>query len=269
MPSREGIEIEVALEKGFREDRLHVVDDNPANVAVLKRKYKQINTYGVSAARACYRIRRSGVRLRAANFDFTGCVGNPLVDELWAIAGTNVFTRDALVAVTLLRGREGAHFLSQIDEHALGDVRGGARWHLSKWKALGPQWQCRGVGRNLTERDWGRLFYIAVLLGLFGQHFHPIRVGCYPSSAGSQTMLFSVYRSDKRRMDRLRFTLDERFTFDVAFAALNGEGMVKNGKKHAKRLGDYCERHFKDYAVWFESCGHEFSAKLLRWLDSQ
>jgi hypothetical protein len=82
MPSLEGAEIEVALNAGFREKNLHVVDMNPAIVATLKRRYPQVNTYGCSAGRAMGRIARSGVRLRCANFDFTGRHSRKFFGEL-------------------------------------------------------------------------------------------------------------------------------------------------------------------------------------------
>jgi hypothetical protein len=125
MPSLEGDEIEVAMNAGFRESNLHVVDFEPAIVATLKRRYPRINTYGVSASRAMERLAREGVRIRCANFDFCNQVSMPLQRELetismfgsWKgeIVGADysctgelrgVFEDVAVVAVSQLRGRE-------------------------------------------------------------------------------------------------------------------------------------------------------------------
>src|SRR5437899_8665017 len=67
MPSLEGLEIDVALSKGFLEAHLHIVDQNPAIVATLKRRYPQINTYGVSVQRAL--SQRVRVGLSVVNLD--------------------------------------------------------------------------------------------------------------------------------------------------------------------------------------------------------
>lgn len=57
MPSIGGEEINVAVRKGARLKRLHVIDDNPAIVATLQRRHGgRLQTYGVSFRRAFERI---------------------------------------------------------------------------------------------------------------------------------------------------------------------------------------------------------------------
>jgi hypothetical protein len=112
MPSSEGTEIEVALQNGFREENLHVVDRNPAIVAHLKRRFPRIHTYGVELSKAAQRI-ADKCSIDFANFDLCGNVGRPLLRTLqdaeiclakpWQEAG-----RGAIVAATCLRGREQA-----------------------------------------------------------------------------------------------------------------------------------------------------------------
>ena len=129
MPSLEGEEIDVALNAGFREQNLHIVDDGPAVVATLKRRYPRINTYGVTASRAVERIARKGIRLRCLNLDFCGNLSGPFASELLAVAlcgsypvslkftregfttndsgdGNRAFDDVAFVAISTLRGRE-------------------------------------------------------------------------------------------------------------------------------------------------------------------
>jgi len=52
MPSIEGDEIEVAMSKGFKQKNIHIVDQNSAIVATLKRRYPYVHTYGVEVRRA-------------------------------------------------------------------------------------------------------------------------------------------------------------------------------------------------------------------------
>lgn len=130
MPSLEGDEIEVAINAGFRESNLHVVDREPAIVATLKRRYRRIHTYGCTLSRAMERMATEGIRIGCANFDFCSQVSDLFVCELTAasIFGSydlklvqgkseiqvfcrklsGVFEDEALVAVTTLRGREHA-----------------------------------------------------------------------------------------------------------------------------------------------------------------
>lgn len=132
MPSIEGDEIEVAIDAGFREHNLHIVDVEPAIVATLKKRYPKVHTYGVSAFRAFQRMSRNGIRLRCANLDFCGNWSVAYARELMGISAlaslpcrvaidgdnfildvdtekyrTGIFHEDcAVLAVSQLRGRE-------------------------------------------------------------------------------------------------------------------------------------------------------------------
>ena len=107
MPSIEGNEIQEALDRGFTTDQCYVVDENPAVVATLQRKYPGIHTYGKSVERACREIARARVNLLAADLDFCGRISKPL---LRAVAGCfdSGALDGAIVFVNVLRGREDA-----------------------------------------------------------------------------------------------------------------------------------------------------------------
>lgn len=136
MPSLEGDEIEVALAAGFRERNLHIVDDEPAIVATLRRRYPKVNTYGVKASRALQRIAKSGVRIQCANLDFCGKASLDFLSELvncslhghlranfdvlpgsarhereykynlYLSGESGAFDEETILAVSILRGRE-------------------------------------------------------------------------------------------------------------------------------------------------------------------
>lgn len=107
LPSAEGKEIEVALDNGFREYNLHVIDQNPAIVAVLKRKYPRINTYGVSADRAVDRMFHEGVDLHCANWDFCGpLLSKAMHFQLAACLDPAFYASENCIAVTCLNGRD-------------------------------------------------------------------------------------------------------------------------------------------------------------------
>lgn len=113
MPSIEGVEIEVALNNGFRQDHLHVVDDNPAIVATLKRRYPHINTYGVPVQAAIQRIMSSGVPLTCANFDYTGPLFTAKqMSTIVNCTNPHAFTLGNAIAITMLCGRDDPKILA-------------------------------------------------------------------------------------------------------------------------------------------------------------
>lgn len=112
MPSTEGDEIEVALANGFREDRLHVVDMNPAIVATLKRRFPLISTYGRRLSSALARLDLNEVRLTVANFDFTNKLSDVLAKELVLCGTSDCFQAESYVALTIMKGREDSRYFN-------------------------------------------------------------------------------------------------------------------------------------------------------------
>lgn len=181
MPSIEGDEIETAVNAGFRESNLHIVDSNPAIVATLKRRWPSINTYGVSIERAFERISNSGVKLRFANLDLCGPMSIRLGQILCAIASTDCVTANGYIAISMLRGREDPR-LTQF---------------MSICSVISPLVWERAFGA-LSDFDARRLRFIELCLSLSGdgrmvKSLHPIRGEKYLSVSG-QTMLWSVWQ---------------------------------------------------------------------------
>jgi hypothetical protein len=120
LPSSEGDEIDVALSKGFKEYNLHIVDQNAAIVAVLKRRYPRANAYGVSVDRACERIAKLGIKLDFANFDMCSNIES-VMNDLRAIAKIECFSNPNLISITVMRGRERdlGHLVEAVDADAI------------------------------------------------------------------------------------------------------------------------------------------------------
>lgn len=175
MPSAEGTEITVAEQHGFRQDHLHIVDRNPAIVAHLKRRFPRVNTYGLELVRALDRMRKNGVILAIANFDLCGHIGSTF-PQLKAISAMGVLRDDAMIAVTLLRGREPAGHLARL------------RAPIHRELDVSRSW----LPREATETDMVRIGWAGAAFADAGLSAHPRRVGIYRSTAGSQTMLWFV-----------------------------------------------------------------------------
>lgn len=215
MPSKEGDEIEVAIAKGFRMSNLHVVDKNPAIVARLTCRFPGIHTYGVSAARACERIKSKGITLDCANFDFTSCISDKLSREWSAIMSSGVFNKkEAFVAVTLLRGRESRR------EKGFFDI-------VSQFTPPWVEHNRVNLGRYFNVRDEARIE--GMIYGVIcdaGCWYSVDRVGTYLSPCG-QTMLWAVIRmsrpEDPSLVVELRQLVEEEWKRDVLAAGLSDQ----------------------------------------------
>ena len=198
MPSSEGDEIEVALNAGFREWNLHLVDANPAIVATLRRSYPRVSTYGVSVDRALSRMEATGIRLACANFDFCGQVSQPLADALEAIRSAHCFADSSCVALTCLRGRESEVFWKKdaADGNARADIPGRdiERFIDQYGNPLAYLSDGRCDLKNVA--DVRRLMFIwNRLIGNLEQAATPLRSESYLSESGV-TMLWSIWQID-------------------------------------------------------------------------
>ena len=204
MPSLEGDEIETAIQNGFREEHLHVVDKSAAIVATLKRRWPKLNTYGVELGRAGYRVAESGRVLSVANLDLCGPVGAATFRELASFMAARPVRR-ALLAVTVLRGRE--------RPNAFGVVRCAAEGRTVMCTYPGQERSPWRLAYEALDHklDHGRITMIATALsgnvsgdgellkatsdGLdLPYTAYVSRAGTYRSSAGSQTMLWGVFK---------------------------------------------------------------------------
>lgn len=197
MPSSGGKEIDVALSAGFSAGRLHLINDNPALLASIKaRRFSRVNNYGIHLANAKDRLRRAsrcGVRLTAANLDFTSGLSASVLRSITALTSSGILDPlGAVVAVTLLRGREGE----------MVSVSGGVMKFADAAKA--DAHHCRaGLSskdfdhRSFSDGDVCRLWAVKRMLEA-DDAFRQInvstifRAGTYRSNAGTQSMLWMV-----------------------------------------------------------------------------
>jgi hypothetical protein len=186
MPSLEGLEIDVALAAGFREENLHIVDFNPAIVATLKRRYPLINTYGVTLSRACERIADNGIRIHCANFDLTSNLNTKSHIELQQVGRS--LSRDAVASVTVLRGRE-TNFGKALKHTDVFE-----RWwpHYGECQLLDSDLRRIGILSSLIQYQADKDLSIDVVDPAEMALAYMCASGIYKS--GSQTMLWAVAR---------------------------------------------------------------------------
>lgn len=224
MPSLEGDEIDVALNAGFREQNLHVVDWEPAVVATLKRRYPKIHTYGVSVSRAFKRLSSDGVRLTCANMDFCGSISRRFGAELLnvALAGSytgtftdggfnvarvgGVFEDECWVSVSTLRGRETAdclnadHYSDDNLSPLLSRITENARTGGVSERAISEALSHWSILDSFSTRDRQRIMWMCEMLCLARADSMPHRPGVQPLrsefylSTSGQTMLWCIFK---------------------------------------------------------------------------
>lgn len=117
MPSTEGLEIEVAQRYGFRLEKMVVVDDNPAVVATLRRKYPNLkDTYGVSLERALERIAAEGERLDVVSADLTSNLSQKIAPTITCLGSYQHYCPGSLLMVNITKGREQPRVFAGLQE---------------------------------------------------------------------------------------------------------------------------------------------------------
>lgn len=108
LPSKEGIEIDVALSYGIRESDIIAIDENPAVIAVSKwrKKYPNIAYFGCKVSKVGSRIREKGWYLAGANLDFCNTFSEELINEINCFFKHTNITNNFSFCVTMGKGRE-------------------------------------------------------------------------------------------------------------------------------------------------------------------
>lgn len=176
MPSVEGCEIrDEALPRGFTTGQLHVVDQSPAIVATIQRRFPGVNTYGCPVDAACARLSDKGVRLIAANVDYCGQISAKLLRSVKSVSESRA-CEDALLFVNILRGREEAYLTSVMRGHTDQNTPRAIRYVISKendcWAGdVEPTemdfWRITAL-RNVVKRQW---FQARAYISVNGQSF--------------------------------------------------------------------------------------------------
>lgn len=190
MPSIEGLEIDAALRRGFREEHLHVVDKTPAIVAHLKRRYPKIHTYGCDVVPALERIRRAGYPLAFLNLDLCGNMSNKTWRTLRRCV-EQLLVRPTAIAVTVLRGRE-----TKLPQATAAIARSAALWR-ERGYVVGELDVARRIHHQpIIDGDVVRLTGVMTALSIDDRIYIPRArdLGIYRSTAGAQTMLWSIWR---------------------------------------------------------------------------
>lgn len=189
MPSKEGAEIENALQAGFSERNLIIVDRSPAIVAVLKRTYKEATAYGIDLLDTPARLAKEGRVLDSANLDMCSCICDNVIKIAFRFASFNIWDKELAIAITIQRGREMPDWTERIDSC-------GPRFQLQPMTTGFGLQGANSTGMidpRLTTRDRGRLAMLWSALQGDGKAVPIMHRAEIYKSAKNTTMLWSAW----------------------------------------------------------------------------
>lgn len=127
LPSKEGLEIPLALRLGFAEENLFAIDDNPAVLATAswREKYPKVKIYGSKLGRAAERIFKDGHRIDAANLDLCGTISADMYANVSAFINSPVLQKESFISLTNIKGRESPEINALLN--LVADAMGGKR----------------------------------------------------------------------------------------------------------------------------------------------
>jgi len=124
LPSKEGLEIDVAMQYGIKPEQIIAIDENPALLAHAKWKDKipKENRHGVKVSRVGEIIKKKGWILAAANLDFCNNFSDELIDELQTFIDSGCLALKSFISITLMKGRETKALLKLINKTGVSNI---------------------------------------------------------------------------------------------------------------------------------------------------
>lgn len=108
LPSKEGLEIDVAIRQGVDPSQIIAIDENPALLAHAKWKDKipKENRFGCKVSKIGEKIKSNGWYLVASNLDFCNNFSDEVIGEIQSFIDTRCCSDRFVMSVTLMKGRE-------------------------------------------------------------------------------------------------------------------------------------------------------------------
>lgn len=219
MPSKSDAEIKLALSKRFKQDELHIVDHNPAIVAVHNRQYRDIHTYGCDIFDAIQRAHDDGFHLMGFHLDMMCGADQSFIENIYHAAAKRLFSNGALLIVNMLRGRE----------------------RFPGWVATAKEFtdqvnSCPSMLAAGDRMEWREMALYGALVQA-GYGIYRNFADTYKSAAGHQTMryvAFGLY--DLESYSRQELNQIIRFMRDNKFGFVHGGECGKKVKRKRRKI---------------------------------
>lgn len=110
MPSREGLEIDVAVKHGIPPEKIVCVDQSAAVIATSswRKKWPQCRFFASKVSEIGAKLKKNNMRLAAANLDLCGNFSDETISEIDGFLLSAPTCKTYALAVTMMRGREGS-----------------------------------------------------------------------------------------------------------------------------------------------------------------
>ena len=166
MPSAEGLEIEVALSRGLREEQIVCVDRSAAVIATSKwrKRWPDVKFFASEVSAVGDKIAKAGWAVRVANLDLCGNFSDDTIDAVRGFLSGAPLAPVAEMAVTIAKGREGSALTSLL--------------------------KAKGFSEDIKDARMGALFHLTGLETSRDREFRAIAEGAYTS--GRQPMAWCV-----------------------------------------------------------------------------
>ena len=118
LPSREGLEIEVAVKFGIPPERIVCVDKSAALIATSKwrKTWPQCRFYACDVADVGEKLKRDGLVIAGANLDLCGNFSEENISTIEGFVSNAPRFDGGAVCITMMKGREGAALFRLLDK---------------------------------------------------------------------------------------------------------------------------------------------------------
>jgi len=108
LPSKNGKEIDIAIENGFKEENIIAIDDDKAMLmwAPWRGKYPKIRIYADSILRASKKLQKDKVIIHAINLDLCGNLSARTFEQVSGFIKNITVYNNPIIAITMFKGRE-------------------------------------------------------------------------------------------------------------------------------------------------------------------
>lgn len=128
MPSREGLEIDVAVSYGIPADRIVCVDQSAAVIATSgwRKRWPSCKFFASKISDVGGKLKKKNMVIAAANLDLCGNFSEETIDEIDAFVSEAPLVNNYALAITMMKGREGSalvRVLSAMYDHGVTPFR--------------------------------------------------------------------------------------------------------------------------------------------------
>lgn len=271
LPSKEGIEIDVAIKFGIKPEQIIAVDENPALLAHAKWKYKipKENRFGCKVSKIGRKIKDNGWFLACANLDFCNQISEELVSETNSFLDTTPISDNFSFFVTFMKGRESKALYLLLKQRNASNIfkheRLSAFYELINWPIIHDYyWACdfeetyvsnrapmvyacfKSVHGNITSDSIKSYEERLEVLGNRYSNIDKCKVGRNGNYRNKSDKIHRIKDAIKKESDHLlNKIMNEKINYANEKCIIEKEAFLKD---HSPKLYTNCTPHYSGYS---------------------